>query len=148
MDNKFSISVPSDWDEIVKACEKVSAFLADNNLDEHGKALLCHALREAMDNARRHGNGNNPDKSIRVVCQLDGDSINISVADEGPGWDYQGAVDNMRRIKPLDAARMRIAEGRVGGLGLTILLHACDEVEYVGRGNELRLTKHFAPQPA
>jgi serine/threonine-protein kinase RsbW len=50
------------------------------------------ALEEALDNAIRHGNGGDPEKLVRVRCDLDPDRILAEVGDQGPGFDF-GAIE-------------------------------------------------------
>ena len=43
----------------------------------------------------------------------------------------------------VDAARERHAEGRLGGLGIKLILQCTDKLEYNELGNELRMTKNL-----
>jgi serine/threonine-protein kinase RsbW len=45
------------------------------------------AMREAVANAIKHGNRQDPNKKVAVEMGIDGDEIVISVADEGSGFD-------------------------------------------------------------
>ena len=46
------------------------------------------AFREAVDNAIRHGNRGRPDLRVDVRCTLAGRMLEVRVADQGKGFDY------------------------------------------------------------
>ena len=48
---------------------------------------LVTALREALANAVRHGNGQNPDQDVRVFFAIENSTVTIRVEDEGDGFD-------------------------------------------------------------
>lgn len=54
---------------------------------------LVTALREALANAVRHGNRQDPARSIRVDLGIDRGSCTIRVEDEGEGFDYEHLPD-------------------------------------------------------
>jgi serine/threonine-protein kinase RsbW len=47
------------------------------------------ALDEALDNAVRHGNGGDPDKLVRVRCDIDRERALAEVSDQGSGFDFR-----------------------------------------------------------
>jgi serine/threonine-protein kinase RsbW len=48
---------------------------------------LVTALREAVANAVRHGNRQEPDRLVRVAYTIDNSTVTIRVEDEGEGFD-------------------------------------------------------------
>jgi len=54
---------------------------------------LVTALREALANAIRHGNQQDPSRKIRVDMGIDDDHVTIRVEDEGRGFDPAGVPD-------------------------------------------------------
>ena len=46
----------------------------------------------------------------------------------------------------ISAARERHAQGRMGGLGIMLMLRCCDRLEYNQSGNQLTLTKFLKQQ--
>lgn len=48
---------------------------------------LVTALREAVANAVRHGNRQDPDRIVRVAYTIDNSTVTIRVEDEGSGFD-------------------------------------------------------------
>ena len=75
---------------------------------------LC--LEEALTNAVRHGNRNDPAKMVRLEIAQDGDECHIAVFDEGTGFD------------PDDVALAGC--GQLGGRGVYLLRHYANECRY------------------
>jgi serine/threonine-protein kinase RsbW len=108
--------------------------------DEEVEALLA-SLREAIQNAATHGNGDDPEKMIRIQYLLDEQKITVVVRDEGEGFDASSYLEGRKDKDALDALRERIQKGERGGLGLVLMLRCLDRVEYNAQGNEVILTK-------
>ena len=85
-------------------------------------------LHEALVNAVRHGNAENPDKKLRVRRILTPNWLVWQVQDEGSGLPQQSRTATLPSA--LDAA---------SGRGL-FLIHQCfDDVRWSRRGNRLQL---------
>ena len=54
---------------------------------------LVTALREALANAVRHGNREDPKRRVRVDFRIDHDAVQIKVADQGEGFDPEQVPD-------------------------------------------------------
>ena len=54
---------------------------------------LLTALREALANAVRHGNRQNPDQDVRVFFTIENSTATIRVEDEGDGFDPADVPD-------------------------------------------------------
>jgi len=67
---------------------------------------LVTALREAVANAVRHGNRENPDASVRVEIDVGAEEVRIRVADEGEGFDPSELPD------PTDPEHLLRSSGR------------------------------------
>jgi len=48
---------------------------------------LVSALREALANAVRHGNGQDPNRDVRVLFTIENSTVTIRVEDEGEGFE-------------------------------------------------------------
>ena len=81
------------------------------NEDCYGNMLI--AVTEAVNNAILHGNKGNPEKFVKIGFESDDNTLVFSVADEGPGFDYQSLPD------PTDLPRA--ADRRRGGISDTHL---------------------------
>lgn len=89
------------------------------------------ALDEALVNAVRHGNRNNPDKTIQVDFTIDDERLVIEVEDQGPGF------------APSDLPDPTAPENlsRPNGRGVMLMRAYMTEVAFNERGNRVILTK-------
>ena len=81
--------------------------------------LLARAVHNLLLNARAHGHPD--DRTIEMRVTREGDSVQVTVRDHGPGFP-EGLAD--RAFEPFvggDAARSRLASGTGSGLGLAIV---------------------------
>ena len=96
--------------------------------DQFGARL---SLEEAIVNGIKHGNRDDPRKSVRVDYSVSGEHFTVSVEDEGPGFDPIGVPD------PLAPENLE----RPGGRGVFLMRHYMTSVEYNERGNCVTLCK-------
>lgn len=116
-----------------------------SGLDEEGQIALAAAFREAVGNAVQHGNKDNPEKLIKCLYLLDREKITVVVQDEGAGFDHERYVVRGQSKDAVGAARERAEQGRVGGLGIMLMLKCTDKLEYNDVGNMITLTKFLKP---
>jgi serine/threonine-protein kinase RsbW len=93
------------------------------------------ALEEAIVNAVRHGNRNDPAKSVRIRYQLNDQQFLIEIHDEGPGFDPEAVPD------PLAPENLE----RPGGRGVFLMRHYMTWVSYNERGNCVTMCHRRAP---
>ncbi|MFW5858218.1 MAG: ATP-binding protein [Planctomycetota bacterium] len=137
------LAIPSDARDIVEATETIENMLAGVAMSDADRNAFLYAVREAIDNARRHGNKGDPRRRIDAHYTLDREAVSILVEDQGEGFDYRSYVDNANQTTPVEQARKRHQAGAHGGLGINLMLRCCDGVEYEGDGNRVRLTKRI-----
>jgi len=89
------------------------------------------SLEEAITSALKHGNKGDRSKRLVLRYTVDDEKAVICVADEGTGFDPQCVPD------PTAPGRLSMPNGR----GIMLMRAYMDEVEYTGRGNEVRLVK-------
>lgn len=89
------------------------------------------ALDEALSNAIRHGNKNDPSKKVHIRVELSHDEARFTIRDEGPGFNPTAIPD------PLDPANLFKNSGR----GVLLIQHIMDEVSYNESGNEITMVK-------
>jgi anti-sigma regulatory factor (Ser/Thr protein kinase) len=80
-------------------CEEVGV-----NEDKYGNILI--ALTEAVNNAIRHGNASNPEKTTTIQCGQNNKKLKFIIKDEGLGFDYNNIPD------PTDPKNIEKTEGR------------------------------------
>ncbi|MCG6158074.1 ATP-binding protein [Rubinisphaera margarita] len=90
------------------------------------------ALSELLTNAIRHGNRMDYDKSVTVEWNLSATRIDVTITDEGEGFDPSHLPD------PTDEENLE----RCGGRGVLLVRSFLDEVCYNERGNSVHIVKH------
>lgn len=89
------------------------------------------ALEEALVNAVKHGNGQDPTKTVRVRYQCTPQQFLIEICDEGRGFDPEAVPD------PLNPDNLE----RPGGRGVFLMRHYMSWVQYNELGNCVTLCK-------
>jgi serine/threonine-protein kinase RsbW len=113
---------------VTKQVSELGAF------DEDSANWIELAIREAVINAIKHGNGMDATKSVEITYTLDESSLGVSIRDSGEGFDFQHLPD------PLSPENLLNPNGR----GIFYMKTFMDEVEF-GRhpkgGTLVRLSK-------
>ena len=114
-------------------------------LDESLRRLACDddtrywvgiAVREAVANAIKHGNHQDPSKKVEIDLRVEGEDLVVSVLDEGNGFDPGRVAD------PLKPENLLKPDGR----GIFYMGKFMDGVEYRfrdGGGTEVTLRKRI-----
>jgi serine/threonine-protein kinase RsbW len=92
------------------------------------------ALEEALSNAFKHGNKNDPGKKVELACRVELNTVEIDIQDEGEGFDPKSVPD------PTAEENIEIPAGR----GLTLIRAFMTEVEIHPPGNRVRM-KYVRP---
>jgi len=111
--------------EVLKAIE-------DENFGDDAIFGVHLSLEEAFINAIKHGNHGDPEKSIAVECLITPEKIDISITDEGFGFDPAGVPD------PRCNNNLYKSSGR----GVLLIQSYMDVVEYNSRGNCIHMIKY------
>ncbi len=94
------------------------------------------AIREAVNNAIKHGNRQDPAKKVMVTFQYDVEALTVCVRDQGDGFDVANVPD------PLLPENLLKTSGR----GVFYIRSFMDSVEFVGesgKGTEVRMVKRL-----
>lgn len=120
--------------EIEAAAEKLAQ---SAGLDEDESFRVVMAAREAAVNAVLHGNNYDPNKQVSASFENTGNSLVITIADEGEGLDPEKLPD------PLAPENLLRGTGR----GIFLIRSFLDEVHFrqLHPGTELTLVKHLTP---
>jgi len=100
-------------------------------------ARMNSAVREAVNNAIKHGNQMNPNKRVELKMTLEEDRILIYVKDEGMGFDISAVPS------PLDEKNIL----KNGGRGIFFMRKFMDLIEFHqlnGEGMEVVMTKYLS----
>lgn len=87
--------------------------------------IIYTALYEAVDNAIKHGNKNNPNKKVHIYFDSKPEGLSFTVKDEGEGFNYNDIPD------PIDTNE----EGEFnGGKGIYLIKKLADRVNFYDKG--------------
>jgi len=133
-ENKQTISLRSSPDQLTAVDDAVERWLRKQDVPEDTIMDLALAVSELVNNAIEHGNERDPEKKfIVVLCSRQGE-IEISVTDEGHGFDPDDLPD------PLDDENLLKPSGR----GLFIIKSLVDQIQFSfspGGGTTVIVTK-------
>jgi serine/threonine-protein kinase RsbW len=93
----------------------------------YGKILISTV--EAVNNAIIHGNKGDSNKMVTVYFNADGNVLDITVTDEGEGFEYGNLPD------PTDPKNIENLHGR----GVFLMRRLADAIEYNSSGNEVKM---------
>ena len=93
----------------------------------YGKILISTV--EAVNNAILHGNKGDTKKMVKVDFTADGNFFNVTVTDEGEGFEYNNLPD------PTDPKNIENLHGR----GVFLMRNLCDEIVFNDSGNEVKM---------
>jgi DNA-binding response OmpR family regulator len=106
---------------------------------------LRQAVMEMAHNAIEWGNRHQSDRPVRITYRIYEDRLEISVRDEGTGFDRASLPHAAAPDDPFSHLDVREKLGlRAGGFGLLICQGMVDEMRYNEPGNEVTLIKRFA----
>ena len=108
--------------------------IAETELTKDDSSSMILAVDEACSNIIRHCYQGDVTKNIDVTINLTDTEMVIAIRDSGPEFD----IDSVEKRD--------VYEVKPGGLGIYIIHHVMDKVEYIRTSdgfNELRLTKNL-----
>ncbi|HEX5854676.1 MAG TPA: ATP-binding protein [Thermoanaerobaculia bacterium] len=131
------MSLSSRFENIEMAQHLCGKLLEGWDLSEETTHWILMALREALANAIKHGNGQDATKRVHLEMEVADSTLRIRIQDEGTGFDPERVVD------PL-APENRL---KTSGRGIFYMKTFMDEVRFRqvdGGGMEIVLTKDLA----
>jgi serine/threonine-protein kinase RsbW len=128
---EFEVTIPSDTAEGQAVQERIVRMLEDRHFPDRDVFGIRLALEEALVNAIKHGNGMDPDKSVRIGCLIRADRVRIEIEDEGEGF-IPGDVPDPTADENLE---------KPCGRGIMLMKAFLSSVEYNEVGNRVVLTK-------
>jgi serine/threonine-protein kinase RsbW len=115
-------SVPS---KVGALCKQILPELETNNFSKEDIFAIQLAVHEAFLNALKHGNKMDASKKVIIDYSISSDRIEVSVKDEGEGFNPDGVPD------PRVGNNLYKADGR----GLLLIRSYMDEVRFNEEGN-------------
>lgn len=133
---RVEITISSRFENI-ELVQVIAEHLCENaGLDEDGSHWIGMAVREAVANAIKHGNKLDIGKKVMATFQLRGPELEITISDEGEGFDPDKVSD------PLSPKNLMKTSGR----GIFYMRTFMDEVNYTfepGEGTSLVMIKNL-----
>lgn len=118
-------------------CHLIMSILENGGFGKEDVFAVHLALQEAFINAVRHGNQMDPDKEVKIEYLVDSEKFEISVTDEGDGFDPEAVPD------PRCGENLYKPNGR----GLLLMRAYMDAVEYNEKGNRVRMVRYRERPP-
>ena len=104
----------------------------DLNDDIYGNIMI--AVTESVNNAIVHGNQNVKSRNVDLKLSIEENSIKFRVTDEGGGFDHHNLPD------PTSPENL----DKIGGRGIFLMKHLCDEVSFLEKGKIVELTFYLS----
>lgn len=131
------IIIPSSLDYLPKVDEYVEGKLRKLGVDENKLADIAISVTEAVTNAVVHGNKNDVDKRVHIRLEADPFHVEITVEDQGDGFDPTVVQSPTEKGNILKEA----------GRGIFILKSLMDKVDFVvqpQKGTIIKMTKFLS----
>ena len=128
------LSLPSRIDTIATAAAAVAEFVGRSGISDDAAFGIDMAVREAVTNAVLHGNRQDDDKTVDITLKSSPDAVEISVHDQGPGFNPEAVPDPTAKENILKAS----------GRGIFFMRSFMDEVDWLirpGGGTTVRMLK-------
>jgi len=130
------LTLPSSVEAVNEAAAGVAEILGRSGTNEAVSFAVDMAVREAVTNAVLHGNKKDQSKAIRVKVKRLPESVEISIEDEGPGFNPGAVPDCTAPENVLKSS----------GRGIFFIRNFMDEAEWFvrpGGGTTVRMMKRF-----
>jgi serine/threonine-protein kinase RsbW len=128
------LSLPSRIDTVATAAAALAEFLTRSGVSDDAAFGIDLAVREAVTNAVIHGNRQDENKTVDVTLKSSPEAVEISVHDQGAGFNPEEVPD------PTAAENILKASGR----GIFFMRTFMDEVNWLIRpegGTTVRMVK-------
>jgi serine/threonine-protein kinase RsbW len=128
------LSLPSRIETVAAAAAAVAEFVGRSGVSDDAAFGIDMAVREAVTNAVLHGNRQDENKTVALVLKSSPDAVEISVHDQGPGFNPEDVPD------PTATENLLKTSGR----GIFFMRTFMDEVDWLIRpegGTTVRMLK-------
>ncbi|MDP4268013.1 MAG: ATP-binding protein [Bacteroidota bacterium] len=93
------------------------------------------AITEAVNNAIKHGNNNNPEKRVTINFEYKPNGLSFTIKDEGNGFNYTNIPD------PTDPGSSLEDSHR----GIFLMKNLADEIHFYNNGSSVELIFYITP---
>ncbi len=136
-DRQLHLTVGSRFENVELVQSAIDEAIAERGADDDTRHWIGLAVREAVANAIKHGNRQNPVKRVEVDLTIDGGEIDIRVEDQGEGFDPGTVRDPLAEENKF----------RSNGRGIFYMRRFMDDVSYESTptgGTIVRMRKRIA----
>lgn len=130
---RLAVKIPANPAAVDALCARAETWLIEGGLGTQSFPVAM-LLRESLNNSMLHGSGGNPNAQIRCQLHCGRAWLNITVEDDGPGFDWSSRLECRADIEDCH------------GRGLEIYRLYADEVNFNRRGNRVRLRRRIAKE--
>jgi serine/threonine-protein kinase RsbW len=126
--------LPSRIETVATAAAAVAQFIGRSGMSDDAAFGIDMAVREAVTNAVLHGNRQDENKTVDIVLKSSPDAVEISVHDQGPGFNPESVPDPTATENIL----------KTSGRGIFFMRTFMDEVDWLIRpegGTTVRMLK-------
>ena len=126
--------MPSRIETVAAAAAAVAEFVGRSGVSDDAAFGIDMAVREAVTNAVLHGNRQDENKTVDLVLKSSPDAVEISVHDQGPGFNPEDVPDPTANENIL----------KTSGRGIFFMRTFMDEVDWLIRpegGTTVRMLK-------
>lgn len=124
------VEIPNDVSSGMRVLEAVVLELGLAGFESRQIGVIELAYTEALVNAIRHGNQDDPQKTVLIEYGIGSDQFWLAIEDEGDGF-LPSDVDD-----PTQPENML----RPGGRGLLLIRSLVESVEFSARGNRITMS--------
>lgn len=135
---EFELTIPSSYAAAQTVQERIITALERLDYPSRDVFGMRLALEEALVNAIKHGNGIDPEKSVRIGCRITPELVRVEVEDEGEGFRPEEVPD------PTEDENLE----RPCGRGIMLMRAFMSSVSYNELGNRVVLEKLRGGSPA
>ncbi len=129
--SQLDVVISSDTSQGSAVQDQILSMLEARKFSDRDLFGVKLALEEAVVNAIKHGNQLDPDKTVRITCEVSDQCAVITIEDQGPGFDPFDIPD------PTDDENLEKASGR----GLMLMRAFMTNITYNERGNRVCMEK-------
>ncbi len=133
----ISFKIPSTDRYIDQAQAFLSRLAHQAGLEEMKIDAFMHCTKELILNAHRHGHEYNPDNDKEIIIRYRdlGEELQLSIEDQGDGFDHSQLLEKVDEKDAASAARERYKAGGIGGLGFQMITKMTSDLFYNEKGN-------------
>ena len=117
--------------ELRRICAKILCHTQNLEYSDNDLFAIQLAVEEAIVNAVKHGNKQDPARDVIIEYDLTPEKVDIRVTDQGRGFDPDSLED----------PRLGDNIYKTDGRGVLLIRSYMDSVEYNELGNSVRMTK-------